>query len=273
MVKVHQDGSDLISFEIDRDMQALFKAISWYSDWKGNPRLRPGERLWVAKHAPLVPYVGLYAGHSIPIIGPFSYTSSAMQCLNRLGAYCSISWNLRVMGNNHMMEQFSTTGGLYGEHAIFRDAYAAVRKKPDYRPNPQKPVPVFGNDVWVGQDVLLARGISIGDGAVVAGGSVVTRDVAPYAIVGGAPARLIRQRFAKEEQELLQASRWWEYMLPDLAPLATGRIEAFVTTLDRAKADGSARKIPSYGITFAELLRGDRIAVFLDELAAAKQSA
>ena len=67
----------------------------------------------------------------------------------------------------------------------------------------------IGNDVWIGAESLLMDGVAIGNGAIVAARSVVTKHVPPYAIVGGIPAKLIRYRFDEEEIELLEESRWW----------------------------------------------------------------
>ena len=77
----------------------------------------------------------------------------------------------------------------------------------------------IGHDVWIGDRVTILGGCkSIGNGAVIAAGSVVTRDVAPYAVVAGAPARPIRRRLNDETIDLMEASRWWE---SDLAALIT----------------------------------------------------
>ena len=73
------------------------------------------------------------------------------------------------------------------------------------------PRTVIGNDVWIGRNVYLRSGISIGDGAVIGAHSVVTRNVAPYTIVAGNPAKVIRARFAPELAQRLQAIRWWDY--------------------------------------------------------------
>lgn len=70
---------------------------------------------------------------------------------------------------------------------------------------------VIGNDVWIGQGALLMQGITIGDGSVVAAGAVVTKDVPPYAIVGGVPAKLIRYRYAPETIEKLLQIKWWNW--------------------------------------------------------------
>lgn len=67
----------------------------------------------------------------------------------------------------------------------------------------------IGNDVWIGDSAVLLDGISIGDGAVVAAGAVVTKDVEPYTIVGGVPAKVIRKRFSNEQIDFLLKSEWW----------------------------------------------------------------
>ena len=69
----------------------------------------------------------------------------------------------------------------------------------------------IGNDVWIGEHATIKAGVKIGDGAIVASGAVVTKDVPPYAIVGGVPARLIRMRFGEDTVKRLLASRWWRY--------------------------------------------------------------
>ena len=74
----------------------------------------------------------------------------------------------------------------------------------------------IGNDVWIGSEAMIMPGITIGDGAVIATRAVVTRDVAPYSIVGGNPARPIRPRFDEEQVAMLQAMQWWDWPLPRL---------------------------------------------------------
>ena len=69
---------------------------------------------------------------------------------------------------------------------------------------------LIGNDVWIGADVLILQGVKIGDGAIVAAGAVVTKDVPPYAIVGGTPAKIIRYRFTEDQVTQLMEHPWWE---------------------------------------------------------------
>jgi hypothetical protein len=91
---------------------------------------------------------------------------------------------------------------------------------------------VIEHDVWIGQDVLLRDGIRIGTGAVVAAGAVVTRDVPPYAIVGGTPARLIRYRFEMPLVERLLLSEWWTYDAADVINLPADDPERFVALVE-----------------------------------------
>ena len=74
----------------------------------------------------------------------------------------------------------------------------------------RKPQPAIGNDVWIARGAIVLRGVTIGDGAVIAAGSVVTKDVPPFAIVAGNPARLLRYRFGEEDIRALLARKWWD---------------------------------------------------------------
>lgn len=84
-----------------------------------------------------------------------------------------------------------------------------------YMESSTRPLPVIGNDVWIGFGATILNGVTVGDGAIIAAGSVVTKDVAPYTIVGGCPARTIRQRFSDKCIEKLLNLQWWKYG-PDL---------------------------------------------------------
>ena len=90
---------------------------------------------------------------------------------------------------------------------------------------------VIGNDVWIGYEAVVLAGVTIGDGAVIGARAVVTKDVPPYAVVGGVPARLIRRRFPDDTISALLALRWWDWpadkIKPRLSALQAGQIEEF----------------------------------------------
>lgn len=89
----------------------------------------------------------------------------------------------------------------------------------------------IGNDVWICQRAVIISGVTIGDGAVIGANAVVTKDVPPYAVVGGSPARILKYRFPKNTIEKMLAIRWWEWddeKIKREADLLAGPIEHFV---------------------------------------------
>ncbi len=94
---------------------------------------------------------------------------------------------------------------------------------------------IFGNDVWVGSLAVVKRGLTIGDGAIIAGGSVVVKDVPPYAIVGGVPAKVLKYRFDDEIIERLMKLQWWDMSVEDLKDISFDNIEKAVEELESRK--------------------------------------
>lgn len=123
-----------------------------------------------------------------------------------IGKFCALATDVRFImgGANHRMNGVSTFpfpifGADWAEH------FDLVRDVPASRDT------TVGNDVWIGRGVTVMPGVSIGDGAIVASGAVVVTDVAPYALVGGNPATLIRLRFADDEIRRLLELAWWDW--------------------------------------------------------------
>ena len=118
-----------------------------------------------------------------------------------IGDYCSIAAEVGIfLGGEHHPEWVSTYpfGALWREHDH--------PGQPKTRGNV-----VIGNDVWIGRGATIMSGVTIGDGAVIAARALVVKDVPPYAIVGGNPAKLIRYRFDEATIEKLLAIRWWDW--------------------------------------------------------------
>lgn len=139
-----------------------------------------------------------------------------------IGRYCSINGTARIW-NNHSMDCISTHPFLdhpmfmkweeYIEHKKYIEQYGTHTKNHPFDNSElrnNRPI-VIGNDVWIGANVIILPGVSIGDGAVLAAGAVVTKDVLPYSIVGGNPARLIRKRFDEATIEALLSIEWWNW--------------------------------------------------------------
>jgi virginiamycin A acetyltransferase len=123
-----------------------------------------------------------------------------------IGKFCALARGVRFImnGANHKISGISTYPFF-----IFGNGWETVMPQPGDLP--YKGDTVIGNDVWLGYDVLVMPGIKIGDGAIVAASAVVTKDVPPYAVVGGNPAQVVKQRFSDEVVAELLAIRWWDW--------------------------------------------------------------
>ncbi len=121
----------------------------------------------------------------------------------RIGSFCAIGSGVRFImnGANHALDGVSTY-----PFAIFGGAWTAAGLPAGHRGDT-----VVGNDVWIGYKSTILPGRAIGSGAIVGAGSVVTRDVPPYCVVGGNPARIIRRRFDEDVVERLLALAWWNW--------------------------------------------------------------
>lgn len=171
--------------------------------------------------------------------GAFSYSRSVLPQNCRVGRYSSISWNCTVMHVDHPMHHISTHVFTFRNY-FERDIKARFGRAPVPAPFEAEQWPVtIGNDVWIGQNVLLKPGITIGDGAVIAAGAVVVSDVAPFTVVGGVPARVIRDRFAPHVVERVQKVAWWNYHVTDFAGLDVGDPERFLDGLEERIGAGT----------------------------------
>lgn len=142
-------------------------------------------------------------------VGLCTYIRSGSLKNTKIGRFCSISENVRVVDSTHSYEFVSSFPGFYSsqnnlfpfnktdfnEHLATKNGFACE----------------IGNDVWVGTNVLIKGGVTIGDGAVIGMGSVVTKDVPPYTIVAGVPAKEIKKRFSNDVISELLLIKWWNW--------------------------------------------------------------
>lgn len=137
------------------------------------------------------------------ISGPGTYVEAA-----RIGRFCSIARQTVIGVSGKDMARVTT------HDFITAPDYGRLTNRVTLPE--QKPAPVIGNDVWIGINAVIMRGVTIGDGAVIGANAVVSRDVPPYAVVGGNPARHIRDRVPPEQAAALQRIRWWDWSPEDL---------------------------------------------------------
>jgi len=124
----------------------------------------------------------------------------------KIGKFSSIAYGTKFLfnGSNHTLSSASTYPFpvVAEEWGLQEPITKAWDNKGDI---------VVGNDVWIGFEAVIMAGVTIGDGAIIASRSVVTKDVEPYSIVGGTPAKLIRKRFPDEQVQRLLAIKWWNW--------------------------------------------------------------
>ncbi len=218
----------------------------------------PADEEWIApRYYRVQAYVALYAGREVPDIGSFSYSYSAtLEHGMKIGRYCSIASGVTVLGPEHATTWAMTSDIAYQPSDIARmartDAKIATDSPCSHDAGGR--MPVIGNDVWIGQDVRLKRGVTINDGAVIGACSLVTKDVPPYAIVGGVPAKLIRYRFDERLIARFQALRWWNYFEPDFKNFGYDDPERFLDTFEDAAASGQIKPWLPSGPTLYDLI-------------------
>jgi len=199
-------------------------------------RVLPGARifasticgpLYLNKNTQLGPQVitGKYTG----------LNESCFMARGTIGAYCSIGARSSINPFNHPTNWLSTH-----EFQYHPKSYDWVEEYQDFirlerSPDMFERVTV-GNDVWMGHHVNIMGGVTIGDGAIIAAGSVVTKDVPPYAVVAGIPAVIKRFRFPETTIERLMRLKWWELDLSDLSGLPFRDIDRCMDVIETAKA-------------------------------------
>lgn len=146
-------------------------------------------------------------------MGKGSYIGANSHISGKIGRFCSVSDNVNVVNGLHPVKDFvSTHPAFYSTKSTVELSFVSETKFEEfaYADEEKKYPVVMGNDVWAGFGATILAGVKIGDGAVIAAGALVTKDVPPYAIVGGVPAKVIRYRFTEEQISRLLKLNLWE---------------------------------------------------------------
>lgn len=189
----------------------------------------------MGRHAALHDHASLI--HSS--LGRYSYLASFASASNAIiGSFCSIGpYAMIGLGRHPARDHVSTHPAFFSQRTSVQPSFAV---DPDFK----EVVPVtIGNDVWIGARALVADGVRVGDGAIIAAGAVVVGDVEPYTVVGGVPAKVIRDRFPPDVAQRVMRSRWWErdetWLLRNGSSFRN--VDAFLDLLDNETEIASGR--------------------------------
>lgn len=140
-------------------------------------------------------------------IGNYVYTGQHCYIQNsRLKHFISIAAQVRIGPTNHPYER--PTQHLFAYNG---EGYGFYPKDNEFLAKRKELITTIGNDVWIGHGAIIQAGITVGDGAVIASNAVVTKDIPPYAIVGGIPAKIIKYRFSDEMIAAMSQIAWWDW--------------------------------------------------------------
>ncbi|WP_298236462.1 CatB-related O-acetyltransferase [uncultured Azohydromonas sp.] len=176
-------------------------------------------------------------------IGAYTYIrgDGRLAGVKQIGRYCSFAPGVVAGDGPHPLDWLSTHPFQWGDTLVLP---RQVRLSTDFlAPNNQKDRVVIGNDVWLGAGCIVLKGVTVGDGAVVAAGAVVTKDVPPYAVVGGVPARIIKYRFPEPIIERLKKLAWWNYEAESLLGVPFDNIEKAMDEVEKRIANRTLRRI------------------------------
>jgi virginiamycin A acetyltransferase len=178
-----------------------------------------------------LPYTRSFSNYTKYSIGKYTYGAPIVEDWHqgstlKIGNFCSIAKNVNILlGGNHPTDWVSSFpfGVIFEEFKELHHAHPEKLSKGDV---------IIGNDVWIGMNATILSGITIGDGAVIAANSNVTKNVEPYTIVGGNPAKLIKKRFSDEAISKLLVIKWWEWDIDkikdNLDLILSDKIEPFI---------------------------------------------
>lgn len=161
-------------------------------------------------------------------IGRYTYIGSRCDFeRTKIGSFTSIGAQVICGMGSHPLNYISTYPGFYTKDSSGAEWLGNLIEYDD------KKKTTIGSDVWIGVRSIIISGVNIGHGSVIAAGSVVTKDVPPYAIVGGIPAKIIKYRFNMEELEIILNSKWWEFPISSIKNSARycDKPDAFIDNL------------------------------------------
>jgi len=221
---------------VTRELLTLLRERRIFLHFRGVDRWSAGDIIGVNDECELEPYAQVFEGHILPrTFGAFSYSRSELHRPLRVGRYCSLARHIVWMGGAHPTTWASTSPVFFEVDGLpsirsFRATHGADYSVADFPGD--DPTVTIGHDVWIGDQAMIAPGVTIGSGAIVAARTLVLRDVPPYAIVAGQPARILRYRVPEALAARFLDLQWWRYAPDRLNSLPAKDPERFLDGLE-----------------------------------------
>lgn len=168
-------------------------------------------------------------------IGAYTYMRSGGRLssgVKSIGRYCSIAPDVKMGDGNHPTDWLSTHPFQYGAAAVHTQ-HTKINDFDYLKPKGAGGKIIIGNDVWIGTDVKIMRGVVIGDGAIIAAGAIVTKNIPPYAIAAGVPAKVIKYRFEESIIKDLLEIKWWNYEADSLLIIPFNDVGLAIKEIDK----------------------------------------
>ena len=168
----------------------------------------------INKNSEIAPNTHIYNNCIVNNSKIASYSYIGKNCLiqnTHIGKFCSISNDVLIGLGKHPLENFSTSPLFYRINNALK--IKLVNANSDFQE--YQPIDI-GNDVWIGTRAIILDGVTVGHGSIIAANSVVTKDIPPYSVVGGVPAKIIKYRFQGAKIEKLQKLQWWNLPLKEV---------------------------------------------------------
>jgi acetyltransferase-like isoleucine patch superfamily enzyme len=181
----------------------------WLRTWRQYPTTRIAQSALIAGPCKFGEYVTIFPDAEVIAseIGGYSYVGRrAMVHHCKIGRFCSIAPNAILSGYEHPSKDWVSTSPVFYSTKSRNDRGVSFATRDSFEETVETHI---GNDVWIGYGAIVLHGIEIADGAIVGAGAVVTKNVAPYEVVGGIPARAIRKRFTDADIAWLLRAQWW----------------------------------------------------------------
>lgn len=174
----------------------------------------------------------IFSKEEASFIGAHSYMNSGGYIRGRvfIGRFCSIGRRVTIGAGAHSLTGVSSSPVLRS-HTVTKRPYTTEEQDHINHRSKLNVTVLIQSDVWVGDGAIIMPGITIGTGAVVGANAVVTKNVPPYAVIGGVPARVISYRFSNSIIRSLLKSEWWEYSIKDIETLHVGNVFQFMEEL------------------------------------------